>query len=158
MLENGISPKTVNRKISCLKTYFKFLLRQNIITTNPMQKIISPKSGKKLPEFVKEAEMNQLLNSIDFGEDFEGIRNKLIIETFYLTGIRVSELTQINNEDVRMNSGEIRVKGKGGKERLIPVSDYLVKAIKKYLPLRTQIQSDCNTSVSSLFITKRGKE
>ena len=126
---------------------------------NPMQKIISPKSGKKLPEFVKESELEQLLYSIDFGEDFEGIRNKVILVTFYLTGLRVSELTQLKVEDVTMEMRcDIKVIGKGGKERLIPVSVYLIKLLKKYLPFRMQIQADCNTSCSSLFITKHGKK
>jgi integrase/recombinase XerC len=156
MLQKGSSARTVNRKISCLKSYFRFLLKKDLIKSNPMQKVISPKSGKKLPEYVKENELHQLLTTHEFEDNFEGIRNKLVIETFYLTGIRVSELVQVKLEDINLERGEMKIFGKGNKERIIPISSYLTTAISNYLPIRNQILTKKQTDCSALFITSKG--
>jgi integrase/recombinase XerC len=121
-----------------------------------MQKVISPKSGKKLPEYVKENELHQLLTTHEFEDNFEGIRNKLVIETFYLTGIRVSELVQVKLEDINLERGEMKIFGKGNKERIIPISSYLTTAISNYLPIRNQILTKKQTDCSALFITSKG--
>jgi len=88
--ENNISASSVNRKITCLRSYFKYLMQENIISENPMFKIISLKKPKNLPVFIEESKMNHLLDNIEFPDSFEGYRDKLIIDIFYMTGIRVS--------------------------------------------------------------------
>ena len=98
LLSNNISTRSVNRKITTLKTYFRFLLQENIIKQSPMQKIISPKTSKRLPVFVEEIKMDELLNQIDFGEGFLSQRDRLILELFYFTGIRLSELINLPSE------------------------------------------------------------
>mgnify|MGYP000455121376 FL=1 len=136
LLEKGVSPRSVNRKISTLKTYFKFLIRENAITESPMLKVVSPKSKKKLPVFIEENQIENLLNQIKFNDGFVGERDKLIIELFYVTGIRLSELVNIKISDVDFNNNLIKVLGKRNKERLIPLSISIVNEleffIKKY--------------------------
>ena len=100
MLEKEISPRSVTRKISTLKTYFKFLLRNKFLKASPMLKVVAPKSKKRLPVFVEEDQMESLLTKITFEDGFIGQRNKLIIELFYVTGIRLSELINIKIEDI----------------------------------------------------------
>ena len=136
LLEKGVSPRSVNRKISTLKTYFKFLIRENAITESPMLKVVAPKSKKRLPVFIEEHQIENLLNQIKFNDGFVGERDKLIIELFYVTGIRLSELVNIKISDVDFNNNLIKVLGKRNKERLIPLSISIVNEleffIKKY--------------------------
>ena len=100
LLEKGVAPRSVNRKISTLKSYFKFLIREGAIVENPMMKVVSPKSKKRLPVFIEEDQIESLLNEVKFEEGFVGERNKLIIELFYVTGIRLSELINIKIRDI----------------------------------------------------------
>lgn len=136
MLEKGVSPRSVNRKISTLKTYFKFLIRENAITESPMLKVVAPKSKKRLPVFIEENQIENLLNQIEFNDGFIGERDKLIIELFYVTGIRLSELVNIKISDIDFNNNLIKVLGKRNKERLIPLSISILSEldffIKKY--------------------------
>ena len=136
LLEKGVSPRSVNRKISTLKTYFKFLIRENAITESPMLKVVAPRSKKRLPVFIEENQIENLLNQIKFDDGFVGERDKLIIELFYVTGIRLSELVNIKISDVDFNNNLIKVLGKRNKERLIPLSISIVNEleffIKKY--------------------------
>jgi len=136
LLENNISPRSVNRKISTLKTYFKFLIREEVIKESPMLKIVSPKSKKRLPLFIEENKLELLLNEVSFDDGFIGERDKLIIELFYVTGIRVSELIDITISDLNFDNCSVKVLGKRNKERLIPLSiriiDDLELFIKKY--------------------------
>ncbi|MFP4471052.1 MAG: tyrosine-type recombinase/integrase [Bacteroidales bacterium] len=158
LIENAVGTRSINRKISTLKSYFRFLKKQQMISENPMQKVIAPKSKKPLPVFVKEHEMNTLLNELDFGEGFEGLRNKLIIETFYLTGMRLSELTALKVQDINSDKGLLKVTGKRNKQRIIPMSRSLVDSIEKYLPFRQELLSDKNPDNPYLFVTVSGKQ
>ena len=138
LMEKDFSSVSVNRKISTLKTFFKFLLREDSITSNPMDKVISPKSSKKLPSFVEEFQMNKLLDEYSFGEDFAGVRNKTIIEMFYNTGMRLSELVGIKNPDVDLTNNTIKVLGKRNKERILPIHKAFSELVLKYSQLRDQ--------------------
>ena len=149
LLSNNISTRSVNRKITTLKTYFRFLLQENIIKQSPMQKIISPKISKRLPVFVEEIKMDELLNEIDFGEGFLAQRDRLILELFYFTGIRLSELINLKNTDIDFSNSTILVLGKRNKERLLPLTSDILSKIK-----------ELNTSNKSLFLftTEKGKQ
>ena len=149
LLSNNISARSVNRKITTLKTYFRFLLQENMIKQSPMQKIISPKTSKKLPVFVEEIKMDELLNEIDFGEGFLAQRDRLILELFYFTGIRLSELINLRNKDIDFSNSTILVLGKRNKERLIPLISDIVSKIKE---LSTSNKSPF------LFTTQEGKQ
>ena len=152
LLDGGIKARSVNRKISTLKTYYKFLLKNEIVTKNPTLKIINPKTEKKLPEFAGEKEMENLYNKIPFANNFEGLRNKLIITLFYTTGIRRAELIGLTLNDIDIYNMQIKVLGKGNKQRSIPITRELVDLYKNYLSLRLAQTPACN----NVFITSKG--
>ena len=133
LLENGISPRSVKRKISTLKSYFRFLIRDSIIKENPMSRIIAPKSTTKLPVFMPQNEIENLLNKLQFEDNFLGKRNKLIIELFYVTGIRLSELINIQVKDIDFINESIKIFGKRNKERIIPLSKNMAHAIQEFI-------------------------
>jgi len=133
LIENKISTRSVNRKITTLKTYYKFLIREKAVEKNPMIKILSPKSSKKLPVFVEKAGMDELLDNIEFGDGISAQRNKLILEMFYATGMRLSELINIKLSHIDLNNSTMKILGKGNKERLLPFSDQLKISILGYL-------------------------
>ena len=133
LLEKGLSPRSVNRKISTLKTYFKFLIREGKLIENPMMKVVAPKSKKRLPIFIEEDQIASLLNEVQFEEGFIGQRNKLIIELFYVTGIRLSELINIKISDVDFNNQSIKVLGKRNKERIIPLSSTTINSLNNFI-------------------------
>ena len=136
LMEKDFSSLSVNRKVSTLKTFFKFLLRENNIKTNPMDKVISPKSSKKLPSFIEEVQINKLLDEFSFGDDFSGLRNKTVIEMFYNTGMRLSELIGIKNNDIDFSNNTVKVLGKRNKERIMPLQLSFMKDLKHYLNIR----------------------
>ncbi len=140
LLEKGVSPRSVNRKISTLKSYFKFLIREGVIVENPMMKVVAPKSKKRLPVFIEEDQIESLLNEVRFEEGFIGERNKLIIELFYVTGIRLSELINIKISDIDFQNQLIKVLGKRNKERLIPLSSSMVGELRSFIEKNQQNQ------------------
>jgi len=140
LLEKGVSPRSVNRKISTLKSYFKFLIREGVIVENPMTKVVAPKSKKRLPVFIEEDQIESLLNEVRFEEGFIGERNKLIIELFYVTGIRLSELINIKISDIDFQNQSIKVLGKRNKERLIPLSSSMVGELRSFIEKNQQNQ------------------
>ena len=156
LIEGGKSARTVNRKISTLKSFYKYLIRNNFIQINPMDKVLQPKFKKNLPYFVEEKQMDLLLDKVDFGSDFSGIRDKMIIEMLYCTGIRLSELLGIKDKDFDEKKLTILVLGKRNKERLIPLSCDLNKEISEYLNMRDK-EFEQKTN-SYLFITDKGKQ
>lgn len=152
LMNHKISPRSVNRKITTLKTFYKFLLRQKIVIENPMLKIQSPKTSKRLPVFVEKEKMDTLLDTIEFGDDGAGLRNKLIIELFYATGMRLSELINLKESDVDLYANQVKVLGKRNKERIIPFAAELKNLIKKY------IASKPESSMDLLFLSDKGKK
>tara|TARA_B100000401_G_C52782300_1_gene708890 strand:+ start:394 stop:1257 length:864 start_codon:yes stop_codon:yes gene_type:complete len=132
LLESGLTSRSVNRKISTLKTYFKFLVREEIINENPMNKIISPKLKKNIPVFLEEEQISHLFKNIDFKQGFIGDRDKLILEFFYVTGIRISELINIKNSDISFENSLVKVIGKRNKERLMPLANDMIEKIKVF--------------------------
>ncbi len=133
LVQNSIKPRSINRKIACLRSYYRFLLSQQRISANPMLRIKAPKAPKKLPGFVLEEPFNNLLDSFDFKDTFEGQRDRLILEFLYGTGIRLAELIGIEEADIDTYAKTVRVLGKGNKERIVPINDSLMGCIKVYL-------------------------
>tara|TARA_R110001592_G_scaffold129066_2_gene341357 strand:+ start:8151 stop:9032 length:882 start_codon:yes stop_codon:yes gene_type:complete len=154
LLEENISTTSINRKISTLKTFFKYLQKNEIVKDNPLLKIISPKVKKSLPVFISEKETFALLEKVPFENTFEDKQNKLIIELLYSTGIRLSELIGIKLNSIDLNNLTLKVLGKRNKERIIPISNNLKKEIENFLILRQNLKSD-NTY---LFLTKNNKK
>ena len=133
LLENNLKSTSVNRKISSLKSYYKFLLVSNYVDTNPTLKLISPKSSKKLPVFVEKDNMDSLFDKDFFEDSYEGKRDKLIIELFYFTGMRLSELINIKTSDIDKVNSQIKVIGKRNKERLIPITFNTLKDLNEFI-------------------------
>ncbi len=130
LLNTGLSKRSVNRKLASLRTLYKWMLKEGLTDENPMTRIQGPKSEKRLPAFVKESELAPQKVSLLFSSDFEGLRNELIIELFYQTGIRLSEL--IDLKDAAVQGQSIKVLGKRNKERIIPITSELLAKIEKY--------------------------
>lgn len=153
LMENKISARSVNRKISTLKSYYKYLLREKVLEINPMNKIQSPKNPKRLPVFVEESKMNALIEDVEFKDDFEGRRNLLIIELLYSTGMRRIELVNLKETDINFRNSTVKMLGKRNKERIIPLSPGIVELIQEYIAQR-------NISVKAkddyLFLTEKG--
>lgn len=138
MVESGIEPPSVNRKIACMRTFFKFLVARNKISVNPMTKINVLKTKKRLPGFVKEEDMVNLLDKNIFPPTFEGSRDRLILEMFYGTGIRLSELIHLKETSIDFLNTTIKVLGKRNKERVVPFSKGLVPIISEYVAIRNR--------------------
>ena len=141
-IEKKYSTRSVNRKISTLKAFFKFLSIQNPQQINPTQRIVAPKSPKRLPKFVEETNTNRLFDEIVFEHTFEGQRNRLVLTILYATGIRRAELLSLKLKDVDVYNQTIKVLGKGKKERVIPFNSFLSEALRSYLPLRNEFCTD----------------
>jgi len=156
LMEKDLSALSVNRKISTLKSYFKFLLREGYVNANPMDKISSPKASKKLPLFIEEKQINNLIDDYSFGNDFLGVRNKTIIEMFYNTGIRLAELINLENNSVDLYNNTVKVLGKRNKERIIPFNATFVDSLKEYIQLRDKEFK--NLAHDYFFVTDKGNK
>ena len=154
-MSDDLSARSLSRKISTLKSFWHFLLARGYSKRNPTLKIILPKTKKPIPAFFKENEMNAALDDSLKPEDFEHVRNKLILETFYLTGIRLSELLNIEDKDIDLSNGTIRVIGKRNKQRIIPIDKSLINDIERYIALRNE---SIDTFESYLFVRNNGKK
>jgi len=155
MMESGLAARTVNRKITTLKSFYKYLLQQELISANPMDKVLSPRQNKRLPHFVEEDKINMLLDEYEFSPDFKGIRNRLIIEMFYITGMRLSELINLKNANIDYNNLTVKVLGKRNKERLIPFHQSYLTVFKDYISLREETFG--NPDHDHFFVTDKGK-
>jgi integrase/recombinase XerC len=135
-MQAGESPRTINRRLSCLKTYFRVMKRQGLITKDPMQKVVAPKTGKRLPVFIQEAQMESLFREIPFGDDYTGKLHRILLETLYATGMRRSEVSNLKIGDLDLSRQVFRVTGKGNKERLVPFALYLSELLEDFLSAR----------------------
>lgn len=153
LIDSGLTARSVNRKISALKSFYKFLLRNNHISINPLQKIQGPKTPKKLPVFVDENQMRDLFSKISFEEGFEGQRDKLLLDVLYQTGFRRAELCSLKEQDIDLYNLTIKVLGKRNKERILPVSLELKRNLEAYFAVK---KSEGLVN-SYLFVTKKDK-
>jgi integrase/recombinase XerC len=156
MMEGGMEAKSVNRKLAALRTFYKYLLRNKKLEVNPMLKIVAPKVRKKLPVFVEERSMINLLDQFEFEEGFSGLRDRVVLEFFYGTGMRLSELIDLKDRDVHWKEGVVKVKGKGNKERIIPVPQSVLAVAEKYAGEKTKLNL-CNTDLN-FVVTNQGDE
>jgi len=155
LMGQGVAAKSVTRKITALKSFFKFLLRQELIEVSPAEGVITPKVPKKLPIFVDENSLHHLLDDGYFQSDFEGVRDKLILSLFYGTGIRLSELINLQQKQFFKHEHLIKVLGKNNKERIVPYPRSLNTLIEEYALLR---QATFGGDVPHFFLTSKGKK
>jgi integrase/recombinase XerC len=151
-----ITSKSINRKISTLRSFFKYHLKIGDIETTPMGNVIAPKSGKRLPVFVKEKDINELIKSLSQStEDWKTLNAKMLIILFYNTGMRLSELINLKEKQFDFGRSQIKVLGKGNKERIIPVSKELIKNIEDYRRLK---KKEFEKMEDSLLVTEKGEK
>ncbi len=153
-MEAGQSPRSINRRLSCLKTYFKFLRKRGLMAKDPMKKVVSPRTGKRLPVFIQESQMAALFTHVDFGEDFGGQQERLVLELLYATGMRRSEASCLKISDLDFSRMVLRVRGKGDKERMLPFASYLGDLFDNFLKLRSALFPV--TKEPWLFLNRKG--
>ncbi len=153
LMDNGCVATSVNRKLSSLRSFYRFLLRKKAISVNPLLKISGLKKKKTLPSFLKVEEMDRILDETSFGEGFEGCRDRMILEMFYATGMRLSELIGLNDADVDFSARLIKVTGKRNKQRLIPFGDELSDDLLKYIKVRNEALPERE---KALFVLSNG--
>ena len=157
MMNNELTARSVNRKIATLRKYFKFLLQEGDISHNPASKINTPKAPKNLPVVVEEARLTQMLDDKEiFTPDFKGTRDKLVIETLFGTGIRLSELMGLKETDINVYEGTLKVLGKRNKQRIIPINNELKNLIAEYTELKKNQKFDNNSL--ALLVTDKGAD
>ena len=152
LIENGLKAKSVNRKLAALRTFYKWLRKEELIDTNPMIKVRGPKNEKRLPCFAKESELHPSKLDLVFDENEKGIMDRLMIEVFYQTGIRLSELINLKKSDI--SNGKIKVLGKRNKERIIPVAQNLMDLLNHFY----KIQSSIKKESEYVFCRKNGQK
>lgn len=154
--DSGMSASTIHRKISALRTFYKHLQIEGLVDYNPAHAVNLPKIPRRLPVFVQEQAMDMLLDKVEFGTDYEGIRNKLIIELFYGTGMRLSELVGLRSSHIDLKSRLVKVRGKRDKERLIPLTNEAILLLSTYNKVRLQFFE--NNDSPWLFLTAKGEQ
>lgn len=155
LMDEKLSPVSVNRKLSSLKSFFKFLMKRGIVSANPLRLVSGPKTKKPLPYFIKDSELEALLDGDGFDEDFEGVRNRLVIEMLYDTGMRRSELIGIRNVDVDYEAMQVKVTGKRNKQRLIPFAEGLKNLMLAYTEVRDR---EVEAAGEWFFVRKNGNQ
>ena len=157
LMSSGMKATSVNRKLSSLRTFYKYLLKKGVITVSPMQNVSGPKKSKPLPQFVREGDMERLLCATAQGDTLQELREHVILQLFYETGIRLSELVGLNDGDVDFGRRMIKVTGKRKKQRIIPVGDGLVENLRRYVEAKAVIAQSANVdSQLPLFVTDNG--
>ncbi len=154
--EQGMESKSINRKISSLKSFFKYQLRQQTLAVSPMTGIISPKVGKRLPQYVDKKDITTLLQHVEFPDTWAGRTDELIVHLFYNTGMRQAELCGLKETDISKSNGTIKVLGKGNKERIIPVSNQLVHMMQDYMAEKRKQHEVFESHI--LLVTAAGKK
>jgi integrase/recombinase XerC len=147
--------RTINRKISSLKSFYKFCLKRGLVSESPMAAIISPKSTVKLPQFLDVKDANIIFQNVLFADDYTGRLDELILKLLYVTGIRQAELLGLKDEDINFSGSTIKVLGKGSKERMIPISAAMLNGIEVFQSLKKQLGISC--AGNHMLCTEKGK-
>lgn len=155
LMDQGLTVVSVKRKISTLRSFYKFLMREGLMGKNPTELVMVPRSGKKLPQFVQEKEMDTLLDTSLFADDFAGLRDKAVLSLFYGTGMRLAELKGIRLTDLQRDEKVVKVLGKRNKERLIPYPNEINGVLSNYITMRNELFGSAN---GYLFITEKGAQ
>ncbi len=151
--EEDLTAKSINRKISALKSFFKYQMKLGVLLQTPMGTIVAPKITKRLPSFIQESQLDTLFHHVEFADNWQGRTEKLVLDLFYATGMRLSELIQLKESQIDSSYRQIKVLGKGNKERIIPVSQQLIEGIQQYIqdkPIKLE-------GIYHVFITEKGK-
>jgi integrase/recombinase XerC len=160
LIDRKISTRSVNRKLSTLKSFYRYCQKQGLLKVNPMLKVVAPRISKQLPVFLTHDNLDKLLNKVEFALGYEGCRDKMIITLFYATGIRRAELVQIKLSDLDLDFGTLKVLGKRNKERIIPLGENVITNLKEYLIIRSAFLTENvnaqQNNTHTLFVTSKG--
>ncbi len=154
LMDQHLSSRSVGRKLTSLKSFYRYCLKEGAVESNPVSRVVAPKTSKRLPVFIEKENMDLLLDQIDFGEGYRGMRDRLMVELFYLTGMRRSELMNLKEQDIDFTQNTFRVLGKRNKERLIPFTPELGKTLNQYLEVKRSEFGECD----QLFLTDKGSK
>ncbi|MDD2197479.1 MAG: tyrosine-type recombinase/integrase [Bacteroidales bacterium] len=154
LLSTNISARSVNRKLSSLRCFYRYLLKNKVITVNPLLKVVAPKTTQKLPSFLTKDEASRMIDSIEYPEGFVGLRDLMVMQLFYFTGMRVSEMTTLKLDEVNLRLLTIKVLGKGAKERIVPIHPVLATLLEDYIVQRNKLVSV--NQVPYLIVTNKG--
>ncbi|MDP4289698.1 MAG: tyrosine-type recombinase/integrase [Bacteroidota bacterium] len=154
--QDKISNRSINRKLSTLKSFYRFLIREGVVTTNPLSKIINPKTAKRLPEFLDKSKTEFLFTQVEFEDSPEGHRDKTILELFYATGIRQAELRSLTLDSLDTERMTLKVKGKRNKERFIPLGEQIVQLLTLFIEEYRTLMVKPNQN-NFIFVTKDGE-
>lgn len=154
--EGGLTSRSITRKISALKSFFKYNIRTGVLTKNPVANIISPKLSKRLPVYVEEKDMNTLFTHVEFSDDWNGYTGRLSMQILYQLGLRLSELVNCKESQIDFANGQLKVLGKGNKERIIPMSVELMKEIKEYIAEKRKKFGNQNNTM--LLVNEKGNK
>lgn len=155
MMDKGNVATSVRRRLSALRSFYKFLLRRGLVTKDPVHNMPGPKTEKRLPSYVREKDMDRLLDGDFFSEGYEGQRDRMILLTFYSTGIRLSELIGLTDRDVDLDQMQLKVTGKRNKQRIIPYGDEYGDCLRQYLKERSNFAREIGSDDRSLFLNER---
>jgi integrase/recombinase XerC len=153
--DEGMTAKSINRKISSLRSFFKYAIKTGVIEQTPMTRVVAPKNEKRLPQFVADKDMATLLTHVEFADDWKGKTERLLILLFYHTGMRLSELINLKESGVNFSNHSLKVLGKGNKERIIPVSKDLLQEIRDYAEAKKLLT--LAGAAETLLVTEKGK-
>lgn len=154
MMDKGNRATSVNRRLSALRSFYRYALAHQKVARDPSRMIKGPKKAKPLPQFLKEEEMNRLLDVVEWGDDFEGVRARTMLMTFYETGIRLSELTGLDDTAIDWGNHAVKVLGKRNKQRIIPLGEELEHTLLLYIRVRDE---QVKTGNGALFVTRKGE-
>lgn len=154
--ESGVSARTIVRKISALKSFYKYLLRNGVVSQSPMAQVTTPKMGKRLPSFVKEEEIVRLGDLLEISqEDWRSLNTRVLVTMFYSTGMRLSELIYLKEEQLELSRSQLKVLGKGNKERVLPLNAELIQLLKEYIAQKKEKFPEADPF---LLVTEKGKK
>jgi integrase/recombinase XerC len=152
--EEELTARSINRKLSTLKSFFKYQVRTGELQQTPMTNVIAPKASKRLPSFIPETDLAALLYTLRFTEDWKGLNAKMLLSLFYFTGMRLSELINLKERQIDKSKRVIKILGKGNKERIVPISPELIKMIDEYIDAKKKVYE---SPEEFLLVTEKGK-
>lgn len=154
MMDKGNNATSINRRLSALRSFYRFALTRKLVDKDPVHGVTGPKKGRPLPQFLKENEMDRLLDAESWTESFEDVRDRMIIMTFYETGIRLSELIGLDDSMVDFSNRQLKVTGKRNKQRVIPFGEELLATLRDYMRCRDK---EVNRQAEALFVSAKGQ-
>ncbi len=154
MMDKGNSSASINRRLSALRSFYRYAMARGLVSKDPAYGVVGPKKEKTLPYFVKESQMDNLLDEANWGVSYEDLRNRMILMVFYETGVRLSELVGLNDNSISWPEGVLRVIGKRNKERIVPLGGKLLRELEDYVSVRDRC---VERRSNAFFLTKDGE-